>query len=554
MKKLIRRSAWALALGAVVLGLTSCGPKNTPSTTMADPAGTVTWWNNYQDPTAQADYNEEVYRKKSNYSEYFFAKDAIDAFEKEHPNIHVIQKNYGSYPAVKSAVDAGLSTGDIPDLASCYPDSVASWESADVSLDVTPYLTSENVGFGKKAVYNAEDKTTSYADDSTTSYDDFNKSYIDAESGMYNGKLYSMPFSKSSETLAVNKTVFEQNGAGVSGTATETYKAPVAAATKKPYKVPENFTELITLARQMKLDYPEVFANQRDKDGYFTAVPFCWDSTENMAITLLKDMGIGYTDGTKEGADSILFNNEDTVKLFTQLKKWNNEGLIATQNQLPITNAAKNYHQYSSNMFTGGSIFMCVSSTAGASYFAADGLVASMNHVPNIDSSIYESGAKFTSDVKASTGYAISQGPSLAFLIHGDSAEQSATWEFYKYLTNTKNSAALAVAKSYIPIRTSAYSEPSVKAYTDAASASLTTEDKYATKRNSYTGQVWDLAGEYSKNGNLFLSDVFEYSSKARTELGNALTAILDSKVTSDADIENLVRTQLQAAYDNVLK
>ncbi len=497
---------------------------------------TIKWWNNYQVP--KEDSSETESRKDSTYREYWYAKDLISAFTKDHPNINVEMSYQGSYSEIVTNTSKALATGDQPNIVSCYGDSVAVFRKANENavLNMT--------GYAKNLI---EDK-------------DFNQNYLDIEKGMYTTGFYSLPYSKSAETLVVNQTIFDKVGEGKAGTDTEkdvkdnsgnvtgkaaVYTAPVAAATKKAYTIPENIYELADLARTIKTDFPELYKNQKDKDGYFTAIPFCWDSAENMFISALQNSGIAYTDGLKStAACRVLFKNEDAKKLMIQLKKWNNEGLICTQNQLPITNAAKRNHQFSSNMVVAGSIAMAMSSTAGARYFATDGgFKATFHHA-----------LSWQENGKAKDAKVISQGPSLCFFDKGK-AQNDASFIFYQYLTNAENGGELAANTSYFPLREKGYNNAKITAALAASETGATAEAKYGVKNSTYTGDVLNLNKTYTSEGAYFLSPVFEESSATRTAVGKLVAEVFDNKdATTDETIKAAVETAFNNAYTSVLK
>lgn len=529
--KLMKKNLGVVAL--TTLMLVGCGgnSETTPNTedkSTIDPNKQVEviWWNNYQIPDDKK--TEEENRSNRNYFEYYYATDLIAAFEKEHPNIKVSMEYKGNYTEIYTAIKNGISTGNYPTIASTYQDNVAVYLDNEISYDMTD--------FAKEL----------------ESDSDFNQNYLNIEKGCFNGKYYSLPYSKSGETLAINQTVFDQVGAGKSGTDTKNssgaavYTAPVAKESKTKYEVPQNFYEMIEVARKMKADYPEVFANQRDEFGNFTAVPFCWDSAENMFITLMKNAGIAYTDGNAIGdVRKNAWNNEQAKALMVQLKKWNNEGLIATQSQLPYTNKDKDYHQYSSTMVTNGVIFMAVSSTAGASYFATQGgFQASLNH-----------GLNYAEGTKAKDAKVISQGPSLTFFKNRDNDVNKAAFEFYQYLTNTENSANLAVNKAYFPLRTSSYQTTQVKALTDAVKTT-DADAAYKAKYNDYTGQALKLNETYTTDNSYFMSDVFKGSAETRTAIGNIVKDVFNASVEStntDEKIKEVVDKAFSDAWKKVI-
>ena len=541
--KLMKKRAVLLTLMATSAGLlASCGSEtkcedrenasfiDVEKITPTEPTEKVTidWWNNYQEPDSTK--TDEENRNNSNYKEYYYAKDLIDAFSKEHPNIEVVQSYKGSYSDIVTATSNALATGDQPNIVSCYGDSVAVFRKAneDAVLNMTGYAKN------------------------LTEDSDFNQNYLNIEKGMYTTGYYSLPYSKSAETLVVNQSMFDLVGEGSAGATTTTvkdgvttnvYTAPVAISSKTKYNIPENIYELVDVARKIKADFPTLFANQKDSDGYFTAVPFCWDSSENMFISALQNSGIKYTDGLKTtAACRVLFKNDDAKRLMVQLKKWNNEGLFCTQNQLPITNAANQKHQYSSNMLVAGSIAMCVSSTAGARYFATDGgFKASFNHTVSWDE-----------DGKAKDAKVISQGPSLCFFDKGKTANDAA-FIFYQYLTNAKNSGNLASKTSYFPLRNKGYEVDSIKTAMEKSETGVDASASYSDKNSAYTGDVLSLNKTYTSENAYFLSPVFEESSATRTAIGNLVTEVFNGTASTDADIEKLVNDAFDNAYAKVL-
>ncbi len=529
--KLLKKQALFVTLMATCAGLmcacsnggdasTSSGSGNTSSSSTKKV--TITWWNNYQTPD---DLTDETTRTNSKYREYWYAKDLIAAFQTEYPNITVETSYKGSYSDIYTAANTALSTGDQPNIVSCYGDSVAGFMNSaeDAVLDMSTYA------------------------EELESDSDFNQNYLSIEKSMYGGKYYSLPYSKSSETLVFNQTMFDLEGAGKAGADTDSYTAPVAASSKKKYTIPETIYDLMDLAKTIKTDFPDIYGDdkQYDEKGYFQAVPFVWDSSENMFITMLQNAGLAYTDGTaSSAAGRILFKTEGAKDLMVQIKKWNNEGLFATQSQLPVTNEAKDYHQYSSNMLAAGTVAMCVSSTAGARYFSTTGgFKASFNHPVN-----------WTKGSKAINAKVISQGPSLCFFDKGTDAND-ASFTFYKYLTNASNSGKLAANTSYFPLRSKGYEDESIVKAVEANKKGCDYSATYTEKNSVYTGAVLSLNETYTANNNYFLSPVFSESSATRTAVGKLVREVLDNKnAKTDDEIKAAVDTAFNNAYTTILK
>ena len=430
---------------------------------------------------------------------------------------------------------------------------------AGATLVMDDYISNSDYGFGKSV-----DADGNIIDDASTAQSDINQSYLNGEKNQYSdGKFNSMPFSKSGEILAVNQSVFDKEGAGKAGSDSAdkdgkaSYTAPTSIASKAKYSVPTNYKELIATARKMKEDYPSLFKNQYDSNHYFNAVPFCYDSAENMYISFSEMMGIPYTSNKSSNvAEQVLFNNDQAKALVVQLKKWNNEGLICTQNQLPISEGT--YHQYSSTMMAQGTIFMCITSTAGARYFAntdfksgKGGYTASMNETPAIDVNCFDNAKSAPSTAKSKV---IAQGPSLTFFKKSDEKQNVASFLFYKFLTNTENSARLAKQTSYFPIRNSSYKTETIKNILAKSNNVVDENTSYSDKVSTYSAQTFSLGSKYTSENRWYSSPVFDLSAKCRTAVGNIINTVFNNhEATTDEEITTLVNKAFTTAYTDVI-
>ena len=559
MKKNLKLSLLMLSVFAFTAPLASC-KKN------EDDRIAVTWWNNYVAPTSGTD---EDNRKNTKYNEYYFAKDVIDQFEKDHPNIRVDMVYKGKYNEIANEIKDGISTGNIPSLASGYADNTAVYANQGVALDVSSFIDSPKFGFGKKgnsnATYFENDSADNYVEDTTTAKADFSSSFLEIEKGMYKGgKLYSMPYSKSSEALYLNKDMMDKVGKGECGTTTAgkgntnlTYKAPEAAATKIKYVLDTNsdgtvsFLELIDVARKAKADFPSIFNDSgrykddshdgggTDQEGYKYACPIVYDSAENLFITACEALGVPYlnANGT-DAASQVLFNNADAKKVVTQLKAWYDEGLICTTNQLYYTNKSKGYHQYATQLLKNGKAIAIISSTAGARYVADEGFICEIqDNVSYLRSDFGLEGGKTTPVKKV-----ISQGPSISFFKNKDERVERASFEFYKALTNSTNSYKLASKTSYFPIRVSSNNQI-VEEYKEAIKKDNGT---YAERQKANTGKMFNLNVKYNNEKVNYMTQAFTYSSASRTAVGNLMSSVLKEGVEVD--------TAFSSAYNTVVK
>lgn len=526
MKKYLRSNTAILALIAMASSLASCKKDSGKIT--------VTWWNNYVTPESK-NLTDEQAKGQSTYNEYFFAKDVIAKFEEDHPNIEVNMVYVGPYNVIASQIKSGLSNGNFPSLASGYPDNTAVYAENGIALDVKSLIDDSRYGFGKKgnseATYD-DDDVAHYVDDSSTSKSDYNSSFLTIEENMYSGHLYSLPYSKSSETLLINQDILDKEGEGPAGTTTATdtksgYTAPSASSSKVKYTLDANndgkvsFGELIEIGRKAKADFPELYA--KDSSGNFTACPIVYDSGENLFITACQALGIDYLNASgSDASHQVLFNNDDAKKVVTQLKQWYDEGIICTKDQLYITDASKNYHQYPTQLLHDGKAVAIISSTAGARYVADAGYKTTVTEVPYFSRSEFGLSAK--DGHEDLTQSVISQGPSISFFQKSDKRIEKASFEFYKYLTNSTNNAELARKTSYFPLRTSS-NTTIVNEYKD-----LMTEEKLngstSDKQKAYTGQMFELNNTYSNKKVNFMTQAFTYSAASRTAVGKLISSV----------------------------
>ena len=205
-------------------------------------------------------------------------ENAIRFFEKLYPNIHVQVKYYTDYLRIYNDVITNISTDTTPNVCITYPDHIATYLTGDnvvVSLD--DLLVDENYGLGgKKLKFNSPRK------------DELVEEFLDeckiADS------YYAIPFMRSTEALYINKTYVEKLG----------------------YRIPEeiswDFVFEVSEKAMAKDDEGNYLVN-----GQKVMIPFIYKSTDNMMITMLKQLKAPYS---SEKGEVLLFNDvtEDILK------------------------------------------------------------------------------------------------------------------------------------------------------------------------------------------------------------------------------------------------
>ena len=150
-----------------------------------------------------------------------------DEFTTQNPNIKVTLQNQSSYQDLQQKITATVaSPKDLPTLTQAYPDWMFNPIKDGLVTDLTPYVENETLKF----------------DD----YEDILPSFREATT--IDGKIYAMPFNKSTEVLWYNKTIFDELG----------------------LTVPTNYDELVEVSKTIKEKKGIVGAGFDSLNTYYT--------------------------------------------------------------------------------------------------------------------------------------------------------------------------------------------------------------------------------------------------------------------------------------------
>ena len=238
--------------------------------------------------------------------------EVIEEFNVLYPNVTVEHEQIGGYDDVRDQILKNLGTGAYPNMAYCYPDHVALYNEAMITVALDDLLVHKEYGLGGSAL-KFEGPVQ----------EDFIKAFFD-EGRVFGDELcYTMPFLKSTEALFYNKTFFEQHN----------------------LTVPTTWDEVWATCAKIK----EIDPN---------STPLGYDSEANMFITLCETYGYPYTSNK-----SFDFNTPEMRNLMKQFKENYDKGYFTTQEL---------YGSYTNTLMTDTSLksraYMCIGSTAGASY------------------------------------------------------------------------------------------------------------------------------------------------------------------------------------------
>jgi multiple sugar transport system substrate-binding protein len=441
MKKLV-----ALVLAAVmVFSVTACSKKTESKSSLAIPSG------GYDGSDVTIRFYHTMGANLSTVLNAY-----IEDFNKIYPNIHIEASQVGSYDDVRNQISTEITVGDQPNIAYCYPDHVALYNLAGAVQTLDDLIAS------KEEVKRA-DGTTETLGLSDAQIADFIEGYYKEGQQFGDGKMYTVPFSKSTEVLYYNKTFFDANG----------------------LTVPKTWDDMEALCKKIKEIDPE-------------SIPLGYDSEANWFITMCEQSGSPYTNAT---GDHFVFNNDTNKNFVKKFRDWYQAGLLTTQTL---------YGAYTSGLFTaesGTRSYMSIGSSAGATHQRpaadADGKYP------------FEVGIATIPQVNASSPKVISQGPSVCIFKKDNVQEVIASWLFVKFLTtNVAFQAEFSMTSGYVPVlksvgQNATYADFISKAdggnYISALSAKICLEQESA----------------------YYTSPAFNGSSKARDQVGKLLSKCL---------------------------
>ena len=325
--------------------------------------------------------------------------DTIAEFNEIYPNITVEHESYGDYNGVRDQIKTEISVGNQPNLAYCYPDHIALYNVAGAVQTLDVFIEDETVGFTQAQL------------------DDFIQGYYNEGKVFGDGKMYSLPVSKSTEVLYYNKTFFEQHG----------------------LTVPTTWDEMEEVCKAIKAIEP-------------SCIPLGYDSESNWFITMCEQYNSAYTSATGE---NFLFNNQTNIDFVTKFRTWYQNKWVTTEELCGGYTSGlftgTNYSYYP-NYPTGTRCYMCIASTGGATY-----------QQPRQNDGVYEFEVGIASipQVNPEKPKVISQGPSLCIFKKNNPQEVLASWLFVKFLTtNLDFQASMSMNNGYVPVIKSVQNHP----------------------------------------------------------------------------------------------
>ncbi|MBQ6399201.1 MAG: extracellular solute-binding protein [Clostridia bacterium] len=448
----MKRLAAVLMLCVMTAVLSACHGKKTGNTFMVPdsfddqtPIEIVFW--------AKNDTNRhqvEVYQQ------------AIDEFEKLYPNVTVNMRLYTDYNRIYNDVITNISTDTTPNVCITYPDHIATYLTGDnVVVPLDELIKNDQFGLGGSEVRFDSPKT-----------DEMVPEFM--EECRIGGVSYALPYMRSTEALYINRDFVEKLG----------------------YEVPEILTWDFVWEVSEK-------AMEKNEDGTFrlngqkVLIPFIYKSTDNMMISMLKQLDAPYS---TDNGEILLFNNE-TKKILSEVYS---HGASRSFSTFAISS-------YPANFLNAGQCIFAVDSTAGATWMGCD---APLLDIPEENIIRFETVVRPIPQYNTAQIKMISQGPSICIFSKDNSQEVLASWLFVQYLVSNRIQINYAMTEGYLPVTLKAQRSPEYQ--------------NYLSRKGEDDNDYYDIKIEASEllmkhTADTFVTPVFNGSASLRSAAGQLI-------------------------------
>lgn len=358
------KKVFLMFLASIIVLLGACGSNSKSGSEKSDTKKeasngekvTVTFWH------AMTDAHEKWLKEKT------------EAYNKEHKDIEVKLVAQGNYGDLSQKLLAAAKAKKSPTIAQAYGEWMADYERNHLLADIKPMIDEKMTGADK--------------------YEDINQVFRDDNT--INGKVYGIPFNKSTRVLFVNNDYLKKAG----------------------IKAPKTWDELKAAAKKLTTEI----------DGKkVTGMGFENQLAHELSM-YVKQAGGQFVD---EKSAKVKFNSEEGLKALEFIN-----GMIQDK-----TARMAGEDEYLSGPFTNGDVAMYIGSSAGIPFIQKDAKDMNWTTVPLPQDKV--KAAPF-------------QGTNITMFSQASKEEQAAAFDYMKYLISTDNTIDWAKTTGYLPVRKSA--------------------------------------------------------------------------------------------------
>ena len=407
---------------------------------------------------------------------------AIEDFEKLYPNVKISLRLYSDYSRIYADVITNIATDTPPNVCITYPDHIATYKTgSDVVLQMDDWMSDSRYGLGGSEVkFDAPAK------------EEIVPEFLDE--CLLDGHYYAMPYMRSTEALYINRDLVEKLG----------YQVPDVLTWDFVWEVSE---------KAMEKNTDGTFA----VNGQNVMIPFIYKSTDNMMITMLKQLDAPYSGMNGE----VQIFNDTTKELLQEIYRHAKSRAFST---FAISS-------YPGNFLNAGQCIFAVDSTAGATWMGGD---APMQDIHKEQLLPFNIEVRPIPQFDPDNMKMISQGPSICIFNKDNPQEVLASWLFVQFMLTDGVQLGYAETEGYLPVTLQAQQS---EAYRDYLSRKGEDNDEH------YAVKI--LASELLMNhtAETFVTPVFNGSTSLRSAAGQLIENVCKSaRRKQDLNIDQLFK------------
>ena len=407
---------------------------------------------------------------------------AIEDFEKLYPNVKISLRLYSDYSRIYADVITNIATNTPPNVCITYPDHIATYKTgSDVVLQMDDWMSDSRYGLGGSELkFDAPAK------------EEIVPEFLDE--CLLDGHYYAMPYMRSTEALYINRDLVEKLG----------YQVPDVLTWDFVWEVSE---------KAMEKNADGTFA----VNGQNVMIPFIYKSTDNMMITMLKQLDAPYSGMNGE----VQIFNDTTRELLQEIYRHAKSRAFST---FAISS-------YPGNFLNAGQCIFAVDSTAGATWMGGD---APMQDIHKEQLLPFNIEVRPIPQFDPDNMKMISQGPSICIFNKDNPQEVLASWLFVQFMLTDGVQLGYAETEGYLPVTLKAQQS---EAYRDYLSRKGEDNDEH------YAVKI--LASELLMNhtAETFVTPVFNGSTSLRSAAGQLIENVCKSaRRKQDLNIDQLFK------------
>ena len=408
---------------------------------------------------------------------------AIDGFQALYPNVTVNMRLYTDYSRIYNDVITNISTNTTPNVCITYPDHIATYLTGNnTAAALDDLMKDARFGLGGSEVRFDAPKAEEIVPEFLR----------ECRIGEH---IYAMPYMRSTEAMYINEDLVKKLG----------YEVPDVPTWDFVWEVSEK-------------------AMEQDADGTFKVngqkvlIPFIYKSTDNMMISMLKQMDAPYS----TDAGEILIFNDTTKGLLEEIYTHGKSRAFST---FAISS-------YPGNFLNAGQCIFAIDSTAGATWMGSDAPLQDIHKEQVVQ---FHTRVTPIPQFHPDQPKMISQGPSVCVFSKENDQEVLASWLFVQYLLTNGIQLGYAETEGYLPVTTKAQNSAEYQDY--LARKGEDNKEHYRVKI-----EASELLMKYTAD--TFVTPVFNGSASLRSAAGqlieNTVKGARRKQEMNDAFIDKL--------------